>query len=441
VTALPPGPRAPGVVQSVAWVWRPGPWLERCRARLGDCFTIRLPGFGDAGFKPVVVIADPAAIKEVFSGGPSFAQVNGSRRVLSPMFGPRSVIVIDGSDHLRRRRMLLPPFHGERLTTYGRLIEEITLRELEMWPAAKQFSLQARFQAITLEVILRVVFGVRDSARYEQAHRAITQLLDVVANPFGELAIGLPERLGPIDLRAPLRRAREPVDRLLFEEIGARRRAPDLAERDDILSLLLQARDEQGQGLSDDEVRDDLISLLLAGHETTATALAWAFTHLFARPDALMTVTEECRAGSTTEYLDAVIKETLRLRPPLPITDRVLTEPWRLDSHELPEGTVIAPCIYLVHHHPDLYPEPHRFWPERFLDGEAETYSWIPFGGGMRRCLGASFATFEMQVVLGTVLRRLRLRPAGARRERARRRSIVLAPAHGAQAVLEGAPE
>jgi cytochrome P450 len=202
---------------------------------------------------------------------------------------------------------------------------------------------------------------------------------------------------------------------------------------------MLQTRDEQGQGLSDGEVHDDLISLLLAGHETTATALAWTFLHLFEQPDVLAAVVEECRSGSSTDYLQAVIKEVLRLRPPLPITDRVLTEPWNVNGHELPAGTVVAPCIYLVHRHPDLYPDPARFRPERFLDGEAETYSWIPFGGGMRRCLGASFATFEMQVVLATVLARVSLRAATAKPERVRRRSIVLAPHRGARAIIEAA--
>jgi cytochrome P450 len=394
-------------------------------------------GFGDRGFKPIVLLADPQLVKEVFSGGARFAHVNAARRALTPMFGAQSVIVIDGHEHLRQRRMMLPPFHGERLDAYRQLIESITEREISAWPVRTPLSLQTRFSAITLEVILRVVFGIEQGARYQEAHRAITALLDVVANPLGELFIGLPERIGPIDLRAPLHRAKEPVDRLLFEEIAARRQAPDLDAREDILSLLLQARDEQGNGLSDTEIRDDLISLLLAGHETTATALAWTFLELFRRPDVLATLTEECQAGTSTDYGQAVIKEVLRLRPPLPVADRVLTEPWQVDGHELPADTVVAACIYLVHRRADLYPEPAGFRPERFLDGDAETYSWIPFGGGMRRCLGASFATFEMQVVLSTVLTRLRLRAAAPKPERVRRRSIVLAPSRGARAVVE----
>jgi cytochrome P450 len=424
----------------MGWVWRPGPWLERCRSRYGDCFTIRLPGFGERGFKPIVLLCDPAAVKQVFSGGPAFSHVNQSRQALTPMFGARSVIVIDGDEHLRQRRMLLPPFHGERLARYGELIESITEREVATWPHGKPFSLQARFQTITLEIILRVVFGLEAGERYQNAHRAITALLDVVANPLAELAIGLPERIGPINLRASLHKAKEPVDRLLFEEIAARRQASDLDKREDILSLLVQARDEEGNGMTDEEIHDDLISLLLAGHETTATALAWTFLQLFDRPEALATVTEECQADGRGEYLDAVIKEALRLRPPLPLADRVLTEPWRLNGYELPAGSVVAPCIYLVHRNPDLYPQPDSFRPERFLDGEPETYSWIPFGGGMRRCLGASFATFEMQVVLRTVIRRTRLRAARPKIERVRRRSIVLAPSRGARAIAQPVP-
>jgi cytochrome P450 family 135 len=436
VTGLPPGPRTPGFIQALSWVWRPGPWLEHCRERYGDCFTIRLAGFGERGFNSIVLLADPVLIKEVFAGGSRFAHVNASRRALAPMFGDQSVIVIDGHQHLRRRRMILPAFHGERLAGYRGLIEAITEREIATWPEGQSFSLQARFQAITLEVILRVVFGIDDDERYQHAQRAIAELLEVVANPFAELAIGMPERVGPIDVRAPLHRAKGPVDRLLHDEIARRRRAPDLGARTDILSLLLQARDDRDEGLSDTEIHDDLISLLLAGHETTATALSWTLLHLFQRPDALGTLTDECRAGSSTDYLEAVIKEALRLRPPLPVADRVLTEPWQINGHELPAGTVVAPCIYLVHRRPDLYPQPATFRPERFLGSETETYSWIPFGGGMRRCLGASFATFEMQVVLTTILTRLRLEAANSRPERVRRRSIVLAPNRGARAVL-----
>jgi cytochrome P450 len=437
MTSLPAGPRSPGVIQALSWVWRPGPWLEHCRARYGDCFTIRLPGFGDAGLKPVVLISDPGLVKEVFSGGARFAQVNASRRALAPVFGERSVIVIDGHDHLRRRRMMLPPFHGERLDGYRDLIEAITERQLASWPTGERLSLQARFQAITLEIILRVVFGLEEGDRHREIHEAITRLLDLVGNPFSELAIGLPERLGPIDMRASLRRVKEPLDRLLSDEIARRRQVPDLTEREDILSLLLQARDEDGGGLGDQEIHDDLISLLLAGHETTATALTWTFLHLFQRPDALAAIVAECRTNTSTEYLQAVIKEVLRLRPPLPITDRVLAEPWRVNGHELPAGTVVAPCIYLLHRRGDLYPEPASFRPERFLQGGAETYSWIPFGGGMRRCLGASFATFEMEVVLKTTLTRVRLKAAQRRPERVRRRSIVLAPSRGGQVLVE----
>jgi cytochrome P450 len=431
---------APGLLQALSWVWRPGPWLERCRARYGDCFTIRLPGFGARGWKPIVLLSDPGLVKEVFSGGARFAHVNASRRALTPMFGEQSVIVIDGEQHLRRRRMMLPPFHGERLTGYRELIEQITEREIASWPKDTPFSLQQRFQAITLEIILRVVFGINDEQHYQDSHQAIARLLDVVANPFAELAIGLPERIGPINVRAPLHHAKETVDTLLLDEIAARRNATDLHARADILSLLLQARDEHDAGLSDIEVHDDLISLLLAGHETTATALAWTFLHLFQHPEALATLTDECKSGNSTEYLQAVIKEILRLRPPLPVADRVLTEPWQVNGHQLPAGTVIAPCIYLIHRRPDLYPDPASFRPERFLHTEPETYSWIPFGGGMRRCLGASFATFEMQVILTTVLTGLHLRAAGSKPERVRRRSIVLAPSDGAQAILRTTP-
>jgi cytochrome P450 len=238
-------------------------------------------------------------------------------------------------------------------------------------------------------------------------------------------------------VRARFERAIAEADGSLLAEIARRRTDPALAERDDILALLLQARDEGGKPMSDRELRDELVTLLLAGHETTATALAWAFDYLLGDRQALERLSEDCRDEGGGEYLEAVIQEVLRLRPPIAFVDRRLTRPLVLDGYRLPAGTIVAPCIYLVHRRPDLYPEPNRFRPERFLEHPPETYSWLPFGGGVRRCVGASFATFEMRVVLKTILSHARLRSAAREPEPAMRRAIVLAPRHGTRAVLE----
>jgi cytochrome P450 len=411
--------------------------MESCQRRYGDCFTVRLLGFGDRGSDGIVFLADPAAVKATFAGDRSLNRVGDSRRSMEPMFGSRSILLLDGAEHLRQRKLMLPPFHGERMASYGELIAEVTEREIDGWPVGRVMPLQARFQAITLEVIFRAVFGLDEAARTEELRNRVKALLEMVANPLSELAMGLPGRIGPINIRAGFERAVASADELLIAEIRLRREDPALEKREDILSLLLQARDEAGEPMTDREVRDELVTLLLAGHETTATALAWAFEHLFHRPDALARLTEEVRANDGDEYMDAVIKETLRLRPPVPLVDRTLSAPLELSGYMLPAGTLVAPCIYLVHRRADLYPEPDAFKPERFLEQAPETYSWLPFGGGTRRCIGASFATFEMKAVMGHVLKRARLRPASSRPDVARRRAIVLAPRRGARAVLE----
>jgi cytochrome P450 family 135 len=436
--SLPPGPRRPAPLQLLQWVRRPGPFLERCRARYGDHFTLRLAGLGPSGFNDVVFISDPATIKRVFTGGPPLSRVAGTRRPLQAMFGPSSVLVVDGSAHLRQRKLLLPPFHGERLASYERTIREVTEREIESWPLGERLSLQARMQAITLQVILQAVFGLDDEERRDEVSGQVARMLEAVANPLAELFAGLPGRYGPINIRAGFERTIAEADAVLIEEIRHRRADPRLADRDDILSLLLLARDEDGHGLDDRELRDELVTLLLAGHETTATALAWTFEHLFRSPGPRIRLVTECQEeGEHGAYLDAVITEVLRLRPPLPVCDRILEEPLEAGQYELPAGTVIAPCIYLVHRRPDLYEEPDEFMPERFLDGPTpDSYSWLPFGGGMRRCLGASFAVLEMKIVLSMVLRRTLLRPASRAPERMRRRAIVLAPERGAPAYL-----
>jgi cytochrome P450 family 135 len=429
---LPPGPRMPAPAQILAWGARPTAFLERCLRRYGDAFTLRLTGFGERGVSDVVFVTHPEAVKTLFTAGPDKLVVGELRSPMEPMFGPTSILLLDGRAHMRQRKLLLPPFHGERMALYSQLIAEATEREIGRWPIDDAFALQPSMQAITLEVILQAVFGLDDEGRRERVGGAIKAALEMVANPLSELLMGLPGKVGPVNIRAPFERKVADMDAILLAEIARRGADPALQERDDILSLLLQARDEDGEPMSDRELRDELVTLLLAGHETTATGLAWTFDELFRHPTAL----DRLRSGDGG-YLDAVIKESLRLHPPIAFVDRKLRVDLELAGRRLPAGTIVAPCIYLTHRRADLYPQPGEFRPERFLDDQSETYSWLPFGGGVRRCVGASFATLEMRIVLETIIARTRLRPASARREAATRRAIVLAPRHGTRAVLD----
>jgi cytochrome P450 len=431
---FPPGPRLPALVQTLLWVLRPTQFLEWCWRRYGDPFTLRLSHVGE-----LVVLADPAAIKAVFTGDPDLLLAGEGNRVLEPVVGRHSVLLLDGAEHLRHRRLLLPPFHGARMHHYGARIAEITRRELDRWPVGVPLALRPSMQAITLEVILRVVFGIEEAARLAEIRGLLQRTLDLAASrPLLFLLLWLPRSYTrrPWGPRARFQQALARVDALLLDEIGRRRQAPATAGRDDILSLLLEARDEHGALLTDGELRDELMTLLVAGHETTATALAWAFERLLRAPDALARLQGELAQGGGA-YLDAVLKETLRLRPIIPIVVRRLAAPLGLQGYALPTGAHVAPCIYLVQRRPDVYPDPAAFRPERFLDRPADPYAWIPFGGGVRRCLGASFATYEMEVVLATVLAEARLRPARRAAEPIRRRSLTFAPARDGVVVLE----
>src|SRR3954451_13399969 len=426
---LPPGPNWPPALQTAAWIARPGPFMERARLRYGDVFTVRLAQVGT-----FVFVADPGLLKTIFTTGPDRLRAGEANVALEPVLGSRSVLLLDGAEHIRQRRLMLPPFHGERLRGYEALIAEIAEDEMRGWPTGGPLTLQPRMQAITLEVILRVVFGMDRGPRLVQLREQIKRLLDVTTKPWA-LVPPLRRNLGPLSPWARFLAVRDAVDTLLFDEIARRRGDPDLGERTDIFSMLLQARDEDGKPLTDRELRDELITLLVAGHETTATGLAWAFERLVRLPGALERLAGDDEDAAS--YADAVVHETLRLRPPIPIVARrVVGEPFDLGGHTLPVGTMIAPCIYLVHRRADLYEDPYAFRPERFLERAPETYSWLPFGGGMRRCIGASFAVLEMSTVLRTVARRLRLAPSGPTPERITRRAIVLAPSRGGEVVV-----
>ena len=430
-TSLPPGPPYPAAVSTLGWILRPMPFMERCRARYGDMFTLRILGEG-----VWVFLADPELVKAVFAADPKLVHAGEANKVLRPILGSNSVLLLDEAPHMRQRKLMLPSFHGERMQRYGALMADIAAREIAAWPADEPVAAAPRMQALTLEVILRAVFGVREHAQLGELRPALIALTDRTTDRRGMAWFVL---LGPEHVhRHPVfRKARDRVDTLLYEEIRARRGAGDLAERDDVLSLLLQARHDDGTPMSDEELRDELMTLLVAGHETTATALSWALERLVRHPEVMARLREDIAVhGSEGPYLDAVAKETLRLRPVLPIVLRKLTAPMELGGYSLPAGVNVAPCIHLVHRREDVYPAPARFRPERFLEQPAGTYTWIPFGGGTRRCLGASFALFELKTVLATIVAKTRPRPVRQEPEGVTRRAITLVPDRRAEVVV-----
>jgi cytochrome P450 len=428
---LPPGPRAPAAIQTSRLIARPVPFFESCRRRYGETFTAHVLRAGR-----MVFISDPPSLKRLFGADRENTIAPGRNVVLAPVLGGRSLLVIEGEDHLRRRKLMLPPFHGERMRAYERVMMEATEREIDAWELGSPFSLHPSMQSITLEVILRAVFGVEDDERRSGLRRNLVAILATTRSP---LAVGLTvNALRGLPVYRRVARMIAETDALLLAEIAERRADSELDARMDILSLLVGARFEDGSGMDDAELRDQLMTLLMAGHETTATALAWAFDLLFRAPDKLERLRSEVADGGH-EYLDAVIEETLRLRPVVPFVGRKLHQPSSLGGYELPRGTVVMPAIYLTHTRPDVYPDPYAFKPERFSDGapeQAKTYGWIPFGGGTRRCIGAAFAQFEMQVVMSTILRRAVLRPATDEPERMVRRNVTLSPRRGTPAIL-----
>jgi cytochrome P450 family 135 len=412
------------------WHWwrRPLPTLEECQARYGDMFTIRLPHEGTWVF-----VSDPEAVKQVFTGDPNLLHAGAANIVLLPVLGEHSVLLLDEPEHMAQRKLMLPPFHGRRMQAYGEVMARAATEEIDRWPTGAPVRMRPRMQAVTLEVILRTVFGVDEGERLRRLRDELRDTLNLLASPRRAIFMVM---LGPERLRRfpPFRRRLERIDRLLFEVIRSRRDAPDLAERDDILSLLLQATHEDGSQMSDRELRDELMTLLVAGHETTATALSWAI-ELLARHPAELERLEADVAGGDGAYLDAVIKETLRLRPVIALVLRKLVEPMEIGGRVLPAGVSVAPSIHLVHRRPEIYPEPDRFRPERFLESPAGTYTWIPFGGGVRRCLGGAFAEFEMSVVLRELVARRSLRAAGGGPEHPVRRTITNVPSRGAEVI------
>jgi cytochrome P450 len=386
----------------------------------------------------MVMLSDPEAIRLLYSDR-EHGLPPGRTVALLPVLGPRSVLLLEGAEHLQRRRLMLPPFHGERMRAYESIVSELAAAEVGTWPLGHGFALHPRMQAVTLEVILRAVFGVTDPARRERLRVLLPRLLNGSSSAALQFRVLLSRRLDRSDPLADLRALSGEIDDLLLAEIGERRAEAEAAGREDILSLLMAARFEDGTGMSDSELRDQLMTLLLAGHETTATALAWTVDLLVRHPAALARLTAELdRDGE--DYLRAVIWESLRLRPVVPLAGRRLSSELRVAGHVLAPGTDVTPAIWLTHTRADLYPEPYAFRPERFLDSPPTTYGWIPFGGGVRRCLGASFAELEMRIVLRTILAHRALRPEGRAPERITRRNVTFSPRHGTRVLIAPRP-
>ena len=425
MSTLPPGPGEAPIVQTLHWLLRPISFMESCRRRFGDVFSIRFLGFQT----PTVMLSDPDAIRALYTE-PQHRLPPGRAATLRPIMGARSLLLLEGREHLARRRVMLPPFHGERMRAYEATVREVVAREVEDWPERRAFALHPRMQAVTLEVILRAVFGMTDPARRARLATSLVRLLADTASGGLQLSVMLARRLGGPDPLARLRALRGEIDVLLAEEITVRRAEPG----EDILSLLIAARFEDGEPMGDAEIRDQLMTLLLAGHETTATGLAWTFDLLLRHPAAMARLVAEVDAGEEP-YLRAVVAESLRLRPVVPFAGRRLGSELPVDGHVLPAGTDVTPAIWLTHTRADRYPEPFAFRPERFLASAPATYAWVPFGGGVRRCLGAAFAEMEMRVALAEILRRRTLTGVARTAERVARRNVTFSPRTGTPVV------
>ncbi len=431
-TGSPPGSAAPSALQALRYARDPLGFLIKLQRRYGDIFSLSFPFFGRLAY-----VADPALVKELFTGSPAqFHAGEANATVLEPALGPNSVLTLDDAPHMQQRKLLLPPFHGERIRGYGELIRETTRKEMESWPVGEPFALRPHTQRITLAVIMRAVFGVHDEdrlARFEALIDDFSKRVSLVTT-----IPALRRNLGPWSPWTRFQRSRAALDEFIYEEIGLRRREVEAGEEghDDVLSLLLQARHDDDSPMSDEELRDELVTVLGAGHETTATGLAWAMERLLRSPRVLAELRDSIAAGED-DYLEATVKETLRARPVIVDVARRLTAPARIGGYELAEGSFVMAAIAALHYREDLFPQPEEFRPERFLTEKADNYAWIPFGGGVRRCIGAAFAEYEMRIVLREFVARADLSAPDPEPEAVKIRNITLAPGKGTLVKLD----
>jgi cytochrome P450 len=437
-TGFPPGPPLPRMVQTLGFMLAPARFLDTCRRRYGD--VVSFSTLFDSRF---VIVFEPEIVKQLMRGHPEQLHAGEANAVLGPVVGSRSVLLLDEAEHLRHRRLMLPAFHGERMRAYEQVMGEATDRAIDAWPVGRPFPLLRSMQSLTLDVIVRAVFGVQEGARQDELKARLRAMVDPVGSRSSVVMMILSRgRFGIAGNVREFESRRRAVDELLFDEIARRREAPDLEGREDVFSMLVLARDEDGRPLSDQELRDELVTLLVAGHETTATGLAWTFELLLRNPRVLDRLRAAVDGDDDEGYLDAVVKEALRLRPVISGIGRVVRGgPYEVGGYEIPAGVEVNPSIAGIHRRADRYPQPREFRPERFLGPDApDTYTWMPFGGGVRRCLGASFAMFEMKVVIRRVLQRTELRAVGRRPEKAVRKGVTFVPAQGARVVMAARP-
>jgi cytochrome P450 len=434
---MPPGIPLPRLLQGAGFGLRPLGFNLSNQRRYGDVWQMRLPTRADA----FVVTGHPDHVKSLFTAKPDDAPSATGESPLRPILGPNSVLTLIGPRHMRERKLLLPPFHGEAVQRYVSMIAEVAEREIDRWKVGVPFALAPRMQAVTLDVIMSGIFGVDatpapDSLEFE-LRETLRRFLRMSTRPLWAL-VEL-QNMGRQEPRGLLRMVLRQSDRLLYQVIRERRAAGGGGGRTDVLSLLLEARDEDGQPMSDEELRDELVTLVLAGHETTANQLAWTFERLVRFPDAYDRLREAVRSDSRADgdaYIEATIYEGMRARPVIPMIVRLVQRPWRLGSFVVPAGTPVAMSIVGVHHREDLYPDPYVFRPERFLGRKPGTYTWIPFGGGIRRCLGGALAMAEQQVVLGAIARRTDLAAVDPAPEAGRQRNVTMIPQYGGRVVV-----
>src|SRR3954452_17405074 len=420
---LPPGPELPVPIVTAQFARRPLDTLRRWHARYGDVFTARFLGFGTG-----VYVADPDAIRGLFTGDQSDLLAGKANSFLAPIIGYHSVLVLDGPEHLRQRRLLLPPFQGSRVAGFRSVVRDVAETAVDRWRAGAELLLRDQMRALTFDVICRAVFGVYEHDRVERLRVALAALID--SHPLTLTSPLMQKDLGRWSPGGRFQRRLAAADALLYEGIVRRRAEADLEGRTDVLSLLMQARDDDGQPMTDSELRDELVTMLGAGHETTATGLCFALELLMRHPAELARLREWIASGDDA-YLEAVMKETLRLRPVIDAAQRTLTRPRKIVGYDVPAGHRVYPGIALVHKRPDLYPEPEVFRPERWLGGDVESYAWLPFGGGIRRCIGAALAQAEMVEALRVIVGRAELSPLAAEPDPVVLRGVTLAPKHG----------
>jgi cytochrome P450 family 135 len=431
---MPPGPPLPRAVQTALLLRYWPRFVAACRRRYGKVFTLRIASLGT-----LVYIDDPTDIKTVFAGDPAIYHAGEANSILGGVLGESSVLVLDGDLHRDRRRLMIAPFQREAVARQTGVIAEIAAANIARWPVGSEFPVAPRMSELTLEVILRTVIGATDPTRLAALREVMPGLLNL--GSWASLSIVNPD----LQRRRPwryVRRRIEEADRLLYAEIADRRADPNLAQRTDVLAMLVRASHDDGRTMTDSELRDQLMTLLTAGHDTTATALSWTLERLIRHPDQLAKAIRAADASASgdpagDEYLDAIAKETLRIRPVVFDVGRVLTRPVELAGYRLPAGVMVAPGIGLVHASPQQYPDPERFDPDRMLGATLSPTTWLPFGGGNRRCLGATFAMTELRVVLREILRRVELRTTTAKDEGQKVKHVILTPHRGARIYVQ----